>query len=277
MTTASWNNRYGADEGSKIGLGQIVGASAIVMALGAGAAWAFLREESPRQVMRAAILVDASITAAEGKRCDDIEQVGAALYDEAEGDLSITILATGDSTTGNEPEKIDVVSRVKGTSVLEGIGAEEEARPSFLKSLRAVCDRIPSRKESPIFRGVQSVIRSFTKEDCAPSGHECRLYVRTDGLEEADETVQRRLQGSRVRKPGPARIDNRSIPVKVTFCGLSQRTVRRSKAELPGIDAVDHAFRPEFVDHDVRFDGQCGLFQRATPKASSAHTATSRR
>jgi len=237
-------------------IGQTIAATLIIAALVVGGICAWRRPAHPKQQLTAALVIDASPTAAQNRRCSDVLRIGAEILRGTKGAVRLTVFATGDAKSGGEPVRLGVVTKERQPALLEQSGNTADQR--FLGDLDRLCKSAPPSDDSPIFQAVASVVRAFSPNECKELGHTCRLWVRTDGLEESDPQVMASLR-HRPRRYGerrqndhsrlPPRIDNQAV--QVVFCGLSERTVARSRrSRLPSVADVERAFRSEFTRPD---------------------------
>jgi hypothetical protein len=227
------------------------------LALAAAVVLAFAVEPPAATVHRAVVVLDASPTSRSATRCDDAERIVRGLLGQPLGRLELLVMSTGDRASGGEPLVLRRAAREAPAGILEGTAAAAEHDAAVLASLRAACGTLPSRRESPILRAAAAAADTLRGMGCSGGGESCSLWLRTDGLEEEDPRVVRRLAGrvdAAVDSPA-ARIDNGDV--SVTFCGLAEREVS-GRRQLADRAAVAAAFGPEFTHPSaVRFLATC--------------------
>lgn len=243
----------------------------VALVLGAGLVfgivWVWRLPPTPVPRFFAAIVLDASPTAEQNRRCADALRIGAQIIAQAKGAIRLTVFATGDRSTGGEPIRLGVVSRERQVKLVEQTGADGANR--FLDELTKLCAAVAPRNDSPIFQALASVVRSMPSVECQQPGNTCQVWIRTDGLEESDPRIvsdlrfrTRRVTRKKITQNMP-RINNGRI--EVIFCGLSERRVaRRAKHQPPSLPAIEAAFGREFTHRDqVRFESTCAPFEAA--------------
>lgn len=229
-------------------------AAAIVLALVVISFLVFTGEEEDTTRHYAVIALDVSASTSRASLCDDMARI---LEDELarSGERQITILGTGGRDTANEPVRLGSFKLERSVRVLEGKTSGEEKQIHILGEARRLCEKLPLRQESPIFNTVATATKYFSGIRCGEGGATCSLMIRTDGVEEIDETVKRALTKPLTRSP---RIENTGV--SIGFCGLADRRTN-FRAKLPSLAAVETAFKPEFSDQNrVTFDAACGAF-----------------
>ena len=216
------------------------------------AVWALAQDE-PRTFV--AVVVDVSPTASPGTRCDDVRAIAARAVAASVGELRVALFATGDRSTANEPV-LAWKGGLDGTKhALEGAADDDVRRSGFIDDVVAACTALKGRNESPIFHGLQTAVAAVMAEGCDRPETHCRVFVRTDGIEEADGVVVKALRGSPTSAP---RVDNAFVDVE--FCGLGSRTVGK-KTKTPDAEHVAAAFRAELTAPSrVRFSPSCSAF-----------------
>lgn len=220
--------------------------------------YVFVHPEPPRAQLFAAILVDVSPTSTEATRCLDVERVATRILSRTDRDVHLTLLATGDRSTGDQPQQLGSVSVARGTRLMEGTAAQGARMSAAIEQVRKLCAGAPKRNESPIHAGLVASLALLRQQKCG--GHvACELWARTDGLEESDAitiaALRPRSKATRVLVP---RLDN--TDVDVTLCGLSDRTVSK-KSRQPGFEQVSAAYRADFLTPQrVRTVPQCEAF-----------------
>jgi len=132
---------------------------------------------------------------------------------------TLTILAVGDSRTGNEPRFIAKYDIPHSRRALEGKAAISRQRTQILTDLQTRLEKLPRTKESPIFLAVKRGIEQLRGSRCVADS-ECYMFVRTDGEENAEKSIRKALEGKGKPKGVPDPIANDGI--RVMFCGLSE-------------------------------------------------------
>lgn len=238
-------------------------AAGIALALGGTVGAAFLRPTAPCRIRKVAFLVDASISTTDANRCPDVARMARRELARGDDSLQLSLFSTGDRTTGSEPVRVGLVTWRRSGRLAEGAGQDDEDRNRFLSALDKLCRGIPARRESPIFRSVDAVIRGFSVEECQKAGTSCALLVRSDGIEEEDARLVQALRRRKADKAAATpRIDNAARHVEVAWCGLSERVVRKGAGRLPTVGEVEAAFGREF-SAPVRFETACAPFEAA--------------
>lgn len=98
-----------------------------------------------------------------------------------------------------------------------------------------------------------SAVGYLSEVHCDAPGTTCSIWVRTDGEENVDAILRRRLAGQAM-KFAP-RIKNTNI--NIHFCGISSRR-DGTRGSLPSLDTVRIAFLPEFTEPErVTFSSAC--------------------
>lgn len=255
-------------------VGQSIAVGSLGLALGIGAIYVWSRPATVEPEDRVAIIIDASSSSTPERRCADIQRIGAQILAQATGNVRVVVASSGDHTTSNEPIRAGVVVYERAPDLLEQ-DTTAGPRLAFLKQLDGLCRAVPERTESPIFTAVSSVVRGFSEEECSAPNRRCRLFVRTDGLETADEQILdalRRPRHPRKEVVRGSRVDNR-LTDAVVFCGLSERSFKRGAVHQPSIREVEAAFRREFSHPErVSFLATCAPFTEEQ-RASSAGSA----
>ena len=201
---------------------------------------------------RVAIVLDVSMTSSPDGRCEDVEAIAAGVAGSA--GLEILLFATGDRSSADQPRLVHTLRSEGATRFLEGAAEEQEAIAHQVEGLVAACRGLEETRVSPVFTAVHGAAAQLAGAGCS-APHRCELWVRTDGLEEEDEAIVARLDGS--ERPTETRINNGEIAV--TLCGLAARSVRPSARRYPGITEVRGAWSAEFSrPGTVRYAPACG-------------------
>ena len=248
-------------------VGQVVAFTAVIAGIGALTAWVFTRPAILPPTTYAALVLDSSPTSRASDRCQDALGIASELL-RSEGEVVLTIYATGDGRSGGEPIRLGEVVRERRLTLMEGAGHHSGNDDALLAKVEGWCLDLQERQESPIFAAVRAAVADLATMPCEAEVVRCDVWVRTDGLEEADEQVITAL-GPGGALQGSPRIDN--WDVSVTFCGISAREVRRRRGRLlSDIDSVARAFRGEMAAPDrARFLPSCPVPSRVGEAAST--------
>ena len=227
-------------------------AALLFLALLVGVVFVWQRPPRPRAVAYEALLFDASRSVEQGNRCRDAYRIGAEIVSRAKGaTVRVTVFATGDARTGNEPGRLGGAALGPRGALLEGRDTEA-AVAVFRRELAALCAGVALRNESPVFRAAAAVLAILKQQSCGTDGVFCRLWVRTDLL---DPIVERAVRGKgRFHLP---KLDNAGIEAR--FCGLSER--RGRGAPLPVADDLLRLLRRSFTNPEaVHVEPSCAAF-----------------
>jgi hypothetical protein len=167
-----------------------------------------------------------------------------ALRDDASPGSLLTVLATGDESTANEPLRVGQYANPKTRKVADGGGADARRKQEVAQSVKRACEELAVAMVSPIFQSAKQAIEGMRQEGCGGDSR-CMLWVDTDGEENAVPAIRRALQHpERAPQDLPAPLANEGIAV--TFCGLaltegrikdpSGREVRRAARRSPAYD-----------------------------------------
>jgi hypothetical protein len=133
---------------------------------------------------------------------------------------TITVIASGDGSTADEPVLVGSFDVPTTRRVIEGRGATGRKQKLLLDDLRTRCEALHVTKRSPILLLIRRGVDRLRQFGCTPTSG-CILYVQTDGEETAELQIKRLLDDNRSSKLGPSSlIDNQGIDV--VFYGLSQ-------------------------------------------------------
>jgi hypothetical protein len=136
---------------------------------------------------------------------------------------TVTVLATGDKATGNEPIEVAKYQIADTHRILDGRRAAERHCTEALADAKARYEELPKAQESPIFLGVKRAVEQLQHTDSGSSSVSY-LHVLTDGRENVDSSIARALQSLTDRVDGdwkntlPARIDNKGV--QTVFWGI---------------------------------------------------------
>ena len=241
---------------------ELIAAISIAVLMVSAGVWVFARPQPPVDEAFEAIVIDVSPTASPESRCGDLARIAASALGDHRGVVHATIYTTGDRASGDLP-RVGAVERQPQRALMEQHDSGREQH-ELLGRFAVLCAAAATRQESPIFRAVAAAVATMAGHRCLDRGRRCRVWVRTDGLEEEDAAIIARLRG-KTRPTGKAgagagaitpRIDNHGIDI--VFCNIGQRTLGRKARRSPALADVEAAFRPEFTSPErVRFAPSC--------------------
>jgi hypothetical protein len=213
----------------------------VAAVVGAFVVWALIKPPSELDKETIVIVLDASPTNDLG-RCQDLKQITTELTQSVPTDgQEFLLLATGDSTTGQQPVFFPPVKLEPSHRIAEGTSKAGKDRDAAINRLLSQCEQIRLRKESPNRAAVDAAVRT-AQNLCPPA--RCRVIVRTDGLEEQDSHLVAALAGKEVGL-SKSPIDNTGL--EVVLCGASSITVKKN-SRLPELAVVEKVWKQEFAD-----------------------------
>jgi hypothetical protein len=183
----------------------------------------FARRHEARTLLRSPhylIVVDPSESSGAG--CRSVRSIAHHILEEgrAERDSDVTLLATGDQSTANEPRRLGLVQIPTSQRVIEGRVGFAIKLEEFEANLEKLCLEAAPTKTSPIFLGAKRGADQLRGLGCVNSSG-CEMYVATDGEENAERQIQAALNIEKVDDLSlPEPIDNAAV--EVTICGLSE-------------------------------------------------------
>jgi hypothetical protein len=131
---------------------------------------------------------------------------------------TLTVTATGDAASANEPRMIATYDVPMNRRVLEGRGAEETKREQLLTDLAAKCKNVTKTETSPIYLGIKRAIEHLRACGCGEMSN-CVVYVQSDLEENADRQIKQALDGNKVTsRPVPSNNDG----IDVAVIGVAQ-------------------------------------------------------
>jgi hypothetical protein len=142
--------------------------------------------------------------------------------------IQLLVLALGDSSTGGEPVMLSQGDAIPARIALsEGEDTIRQKRYGYLAALYNNCMHAPSPEYSAIYLGVERMLEALRAHGCK-SGVGCTLWVDTDGDENVQPALEKRLSGNTPDHSGAiALLDNNGIEVR--FCGLAESSISTSK------------------------------------------------
>jgi hypothetical protein len=134
---------------------------------------------------------------------------------------NVTVIASGDEKTADEPVLIGTYNVPTTRSVIEGRNATSRKQQALLEDLKTKCELLPMTKRSPIVLLIRRGIERVRQMGCSLTAA-CIVYVQTDGEETAETQVKQLFDSIHPSKQGVASplIDNQGIDL--VFFGLSQ-------------------------------------------------------
>jgi len=138
----------------------------------------------------------------------------------------LTIIATGDQATADEPVMIADYNVPSSRSAIEGRHATARKQQEVLADLRGKCEQLPVTTRSPIVLAMKRAVERLRASGCR-NGSNCFIYSQSDA-EETAELAVKKLLGTNQKHPLPL-IDNDGI--EIVFCGLS---ATRGEETAPG-------------------------------------------
>ncbi|MDA2937070.1 hypothetical protein MYX75_02250 [Acidobacteria bacterium AH-259-A15] len=140
---------------------------------------------------------------------------------------TLTVMATGDEATANEPLLVARYEVPISRRALEDKRAEEVRKEDVLTDLAARWNKLGRTERSPIFLAVKRGVEQLRSSGCTPQSA-CYLFIKTDGEELLEPGIKNALRGSE-KGPLPEPIGNEGV--KIVFCGLSETTGSTTKGD----------------------------------------------
>lgn len=161
--------------------------------------------------------------------CNSLQGLAEQVIESPDASLgsTLTVLATGDRATADEPHRIATYPIPAIRKVAEGQGELQKQRAAILDELRTKCQSVPQASISPIFLGVKEAVADLRAHGCGITSR-CTLFVDSDLEENVEPSIRERLNG-RTRRAGPLPPAIKNAGIRVSFCGLAM-TVRNGKA-----------------------------------------------
>jgi hypothetical protein len=183
----------------------------------------------------------------------------------------LTVIATGDRSTADEPVSVASYDAPSTRQAIEGRRSIRRKHDALLQDLHQKCEQLPKTKRSPIVLAIRRAIEGLKAEGCKPySG--CFVFVQSDGLENSDVRVRLLLATNNDSALPRPLIDNDGIDV--VFYGLSDtsgeepspgknRQIARPRNAVR-VDRLEAVWRSIFT-HPERLS-----FQPFCPKTTTA-------
>ncbi|HWX42824.1 MAG TPA: hypothetical protein VN345_16860, partial [Blastocatellia bacterium] len=163
------------------------------------------------------ILVDRSFSEREGECLTATER--SIITADPLNLATVTVLATGDKATANEPIEVAHYQITDAHRILDARRTAELQRTKALADVAARCEELPKSEESAILVGVKRAVEHLQRADLGNSsiGY---LHVLTRGDDNVDPDIARALSdpGGDWRRMLPPRIDNKGI--QTVFWGI---------------------------------------------------------
>jgi hypothetical protein len=178
---------------------------------------------------------------------------------------TLTVLATGDKSTADEPVLVVKYEMPVSRRALEGKQAETNRKEAILVDLTAQWNRLNRTDRSPIFLAVKRGVEQLRRSGCTPETA-CYLLIKSDGQELSEPTIKKALRDLQSKSSLPAPIPNGGI--RVVFCGLSETTGNTTEggnrglhpwvSDRNGMDRVRDVWRALFTQPElVTFEPYC--------------------
>lgn len=144
---------------------------------------------------------------------------------------TVTVVASGDESTADEPVLVGSFNVPTTRRVIEGRDATHRKQETLLADLKTKCEALPVTKRSPIVLLIRRGVERLRQLGCNSATPGCAVWVQTDGEETAEAQLKQLLDGSRPNRQGGAMpmIDNTGIDI--VFYGLSQTVGEREMAD----------------------------------------------
>jgi hypothetical protein len=183
---------------------------------------------------------------------------------------TVTVIASGDQPSADEPTLVAVYDVPFTRRVVEGPKATLRKQESLLADLKMKCESLPTSKRSPIGLLVRRGLERLQQGGCGPRLPGCELIVQTDAEETADPAIRKLLNGETPKKGrGSAPLFN-NTGVVVTFVALSETVGEKQgldgqrqhhltrERDLRSVQRNQDVWRSLFTDPDrVHFEPFC--------------------
>lgn len=171
--------------------------------------------------------------------------------------FEVEVVALGEKRSGYMPKSV-----VRASGRRPGLVIEKKATGdrSWEAPLRQALATVPPAQQTSLQTAIDTTLRTLRDRHCETPEVRCLVVIRTDGLEEIDRLVVRRLRGE-VVPTSEARLKNDDIDV--IFCGLAERaSTPKAFRPPPSLERIEAAWIVEFTApakvtflpscHDVR-------------------------
>ena len=204
-------------------------AAIILTALAVFAVWRYERYRQLPPPPQAVILRDHSDSGLSG--CNEVKAMANELLtsNQLGSGSAIALMATGDTSTAQEPVLLDSFEIPTTQRISEGRAKIAEMQKDLLDKVKQRCEQKGITKESPIYLGMRRAAEYLRAKGCNGK-QDCILYVQSD-LEELSEPKIKELlkenslsakKQTAMETQLPLPINNADIKVKI--CGISETT-----------------------------------------------------
>ncbi len=132
----------------------------------------------------------------------------------------LTIIATGDQATADEPVLVADYNVPSTRTAIEGRNATARKQQELLTDLQTKCEQLPMTNRSPIVLSAKRAVERLRAAGCQ-TGSGCFVVIQSDGEETSEPTVKQLLasQPGSSKTSASSLIDNDGIDI--VFYGLS--------------------------------------------------------
>lgn len=143
---------------------------------------------------------------------------------------NITVIASGDKSTADEPLLVGTYDVPTTRRVIEGRSATQQKQEAMLADVRSKCKSLSVTKRSPIVLLIRRSIERLRHLGCNGASS-CVLFVQTDAEETSETQVKKLLDSGSPDKRSKTKplIDNQGVDI--IFYGLSQTVGERETAD----------------------------------------------
>lgn len=168
---------------------------------------------------------------------------------------TITVLASGDRQTANEPVFIAQYEVPTSGQVIEGGHKAREKKLALLTDLQAKCKAQKATQNTPIYLSLKRGLEQLRSLGCTKDGL-CHLLVFTDGDETSDPWLKQALRSKKsLASDPPIKINAQGI--KIVFCGLSSTQDKRKKRTIRQTEIIKQAWQAIFENNKPVFQPFC--------------------
>jgi hypothetical protein len=234
----------------KLTLGLLASAAAL-------AAGIYYKTSAPVQPPHAVIARDRSDSVSSDCGCTESLLKKALNESTMSRGSTVTVVASGDESTADEPVLVGGFDVPTTRRVIEGRDSTHRKQEALLADLKTKCEALPVTKRSPIALLIRRGLERLRHFGCNSATSGCELWVQTDAEETAEAELRKLFDGNRPDKQGAVMplIDNHGI--EIVFYGLSQTV-----GETETTDGRRHHFtRERDIHRAVRLrDGWLSVF-----------------
>lgn len=180
---------------------------------------------------------------------------------------TITLFATGDKTTADEPLLIRQFKAQMNPKVIEGRKKGELSKQDLLNRLKVECDKLSVTTRTPLYLAIKRALEDLRAKGCNPDSN-CQLQIISDGEEESEKAIRLAFEVKQSKEPLPSKLDNEGI--RVIFIGFAEVNGRViSTRNSQHADRKQQVWKGLFTGPDlVSFQPHCTKLQPA-----ASHTA----